>query len=78
MYSTLASPVQDVDALVQSSDAETHDAALKLQAAIERLDKLYSSRSANSEHMQRTPHSCHKYNEEAAALGGQATIATPN
>lgn len=44
MHSTLAAPVQDVDALVQSSDTEIHGGASKLQAAMNRLEQMYSSR----------------------------------
>ena len=45
VHSTLAAPVRDVDALVQSSDSEIRDGTLNLQAAISQLQQLYSSRS---------------------------------
>lgn len=44
LHGSLAAPVQDVDALVQSGTSDISDNALKLQGILKRLDAFYSNR----------------------------------
>ena len=44
LHGSLAAPVQDIDALLQSGTSDISNEALKLQGILKRLDTFYSNR----------------------------------